>query len=242
MLVKSGANVNERDLYGRPLLQRARNLFLDEVVAELLALGADPKSGYDLIPSCVERSVQFLSQKLTQSSSQEYPGEVNRRRWLILGRCLFLGNDIVNATIATEQSTVCCTNEPTCDMCKKSRREISYRKAIVGGMCHGQTIYHICKAGDDLAICEDVCVKKHWEYLKDSDTFETHEYLRYPRPWFDDVPKGYVALVKDTYVPTDDWLKTLKEWKCKNIEGPRVLKRSTLGVWLEEKTGVEVSQ
>jgi ankyrin repeat protein len=223
-LVRSGGDVNERDFYGHSILQRAREAHLDEAVALLLSLGADSDSSSDGLSSHLESSIRHLTQKLSiqlNTENFELPQQISSRRWMILGNCLFLGNDPRNAIIALEQSL------PVDDSAKTSYHSLHCKRRFG----RGSATYHFCKSGDTMIWCEEWCVETHWHYLKDLDACETHEYLRYPRVFFRDIPDGDVALDRDTFIPREKWLESLKGWIFKEKEDPDVLLCSELGVW-----------
>ena len=233
-LVDFGADVDERDIYGCSLLQRAQDLHLDDFVKELLDLGANSRALESHLLSYVQNSVKRLSHELRKDKRESQPEEINRQLFLMLGKCLFRGNDVQNAFIAAEQSTLTGSWESPCGLCRRGRREDAESDAKTRlRIVQENTIHHFCKLGDPTGICENGCVKAHWQFLKDSDNYDDHEFLRFPRPWLKDAPKGQVVLTKNTYLPIDDWLETLGSWNYRFLDDSKILKRSDFGVWYE---------
>ena len=209
LLVHEGAEINQCNMYGKSILRWAEDNHLILACDELRSLGA-VRSQHDP-GKIIEQTVRRLRQELSRKSQTDrWPEWLSSHRWIMLGRCLFLGGDMQNAIIALEQTMV--SREQRGGEPGKGQL---LRSDIDCAICdHGfEGRFHLCKDHDIMGICEERCLKTHERGLTIEGKLETHESLMYPRSWFSSaIPEDHVALSEGHYIPREDWLESLKGW------------------------------
>ena len=209
LLVHKGAKLNQCNVYGKPILRWAEDNHLILACDELRSLGA-VRSQHDP-GKIIEQTVRRLRQELSRKSrTDRWPEWLSFRRWIMLGRCLFLGGDMQNAIIALEQTMVSIEQ-----LDGKPGKGPYLTSNIVCAMCDRRPVgrFHLCKDHDVMGICEKTCLKAHERGLRIEGKLETHESLIYPRSWFSSaIPDDHVALSEGHYIPREDWLESLEGW------------------------------
>ncbi|KAL8738317.1 MAG: hypothetical protein Q9181_000860 [Wetmoreana brouardii] len=219
-LVRNGADVNDCNMYGKPLLQWAAQNHLINSYSDLERLGA--LTNQDACVEKVEKSVRWLCKELSpRMQTEPWPAwvPVRRpvRRWVMLARCLFLGDDQENAVIALEQTIrkVSFAHEHDDD---KTGEWPTTRSRIGCSKCGNRYLrgrIHLCKDSDSMGICEE-CLITHERELQQEGMLDEHEYLMYPGPFFSSaIPEDHVALGEGLYVHREEWLDSLSGWKAK---------------------------
>ncbi|KAL9108756.1 MAG: hypothetical protein Q9227_006552 [Pyrenula ochraceoflavens] len=238
-LVNKGSDLHALDFYGQTLLQTAHEECLFEAVDILISLDTPSEAWPFIAEMHLQRTTLQLISELVKLQGKgqhqefcrlERPGSerdsddlcynlasldlddpcynltsqwpLNHIQWIILGRCLLLGGDVENALIALEQSTyhaypcsICPYHDPACF---KSDRAVR----------------HLCKRGNQTAICKDHCLANHLDDLEQLGRLEEHESVEFPRPIFVDVPEGEVMLNSGERLPRETWLESLQGWKA----------------------------
>ena len=217
LLVQNGAKVKQCNVYGKPILRWAEENHLVLACNELKLLGAVQQQ-HDLRET-IEQSVRRLIQELsTKSRTNEWQEEILSRRWIMLGRCLYLGGDEQNAIIALEQTMEVreIWHFEVRDGISDEVSELQYSSKSGCEICSHRLSerFHLCKDGDIMGICEQTCLKAHERELQIAGKLDTHEYLMYPRSWFfsSAIPKDHVALSDGNYMPREVWLDSLRNW------------------------------
>ena len=209
LLVQKGAKFNQCNTYGKPILRWAEEKHLVSACKKLTSLGAvrHQKDPGGTINQSVRRLCKELS---TNSKTDGCPEWLSRRRWIMLGRCLFLGGDRKNAMIALEQTMKfeqASEYEPEKGNYMQSQIDCEKCAELPSGR------FHLCKDDDIMGICEDICLRAHERELQAEGKLETHESLTYPGPWFSSaIPEDHVALSEGQYIPREAWLESLKDW------------------------------
>ena len=213
-LVSKGCDFNELNVYGMPLLKWAEDRLLDDACTELRRLGATNTVDQRKAELQVEQSVSRLCEDLSgRSATQKWPMWLSRRRWIMLGRCLLLGDDLNNALIALEQTMH--FDEGIDGKSRHLRTKFSCARC---GRANSSR-YHLCRDSTDMGICENTCLKLHEQELRLDEQLDDHAHLMYPRPFFSaDIPKDYVALDETYHIPREEWLESLKDWKVKTAD------------------------
>ena len=216
LLVQNGAKIDQCNVYGKPILRWAEENHLVLACNELQLLGAVGHQ-HDL-KETIEQSVRRLIQELsTNSWTNELQGEISSRRWIMLGRCLYLGGDEQNAIIALEQTMEVRERWyfEVRDGISDKISELEYSSKSGCEICSRRLSerFHLCKDRDIMGICEKTCLKAHERELQIAGKLETHEYLMYPRSWFfsSTIPGNHVALSEGNYMPRELWLDNVLE-------------------------------
>ena len=209
LLVHNGANLNQCNTYGKPILRWAEENHLELACGALRSLGAVRHQQHP--EERIDKSVRRLCQELsTKLRTDRWPKWLSFRRWMMLGRCLYLGGDKQNAMIALEQTV-------------KWRKRRDYepgegeylQSKVLCEICKARWRgrFHLCKDHDIMGICEKGCLSAHERELQIEGKLETHESLTYPRPWFSSaIPKDHVALSEGHYILRETWLESLEGW------------------------------
>ena len=205
-LVKRGASIDQLDAYGQTLYQRAREQCCFEAMEVLLSLGAATEPPKSDVQAQVEGTVAALVLGLPhlQGRGMEM---LEYLKWTMLGRCLWLGDDMENAIVALEQSTffeIPCLH---CPRWPSLRPSSPY-----------PTVRHLCKCGSATAICKGRCLEDHLNRLQQLGRLETHESIEFARPVFCGIPKGQVMFNDGTLLSRDEWLASLRGWKFKSAD------------------------
>ena len=210
LLLDMGVKLDQCNTYGKPILRWAEEKHLVLACNELKSLGAvrHQHGLREKLEQSVQRLCQQISTDLRMHVGPEWPP-----RWIMLGRCLYLGGDIQNALIALEQTMQfeeASNNDP-------EKGYYVYSVVSCETCPYGSSDrFHLCKDDDIMGICEDNCLKAHERELKMEGKLETHESLTYPRPWSSSaIPEDHVALSEGQYIPREAWLESLKDWTVK---------------------------
>ncbi|KAI9669081.1 MAG: hypothetical protein M1831_000673 [Alyxoria varia] len=199
LLLGRGARLNDLDACGQTLVQRAVEERLFIAVEILSSFDAPTTASATSIQAHVEASAKTLITELS-FLPDEFDQELRLRKWITLGRCLWFGNDVENALIALEQSTF---HRMECFMCSP-----------FGPPCFtsDRAVRHLCKRGSATPICRDHCLENHLDELQQLGRLDEHESIEFPRSIFYETSEGQVVLNNGTYLPRDEWLKSLSGW------------------------------